>query len=209
MTIRTLAVVSSGLSNPSSTRMLADRLAEATTAILADRDVEVKVTTIELRDLAHAITNNLLTGFADEKLESAIEAVTNADGLVAVTPIFKTSYAGLFKSFVDIIDNTALTDLPVLIGATGGTPRHSLALDYAIRPLFNYMHSVVVPTSVYAASEDWGTGADTVKALPDRIDRAARELANLMEHSERSQNVRDPFALDETYDQLLGGFQGN
>ncbi|WP_437582225.1 FMN reductase [Paramicrobacterium sp. CJ85] len=209
MTTRTLAVVSSGLSNPSSTRMLADRLAEATTAILADRDVEVKVTTIELRDLAHAITNNLLTGFADEKLESAIEAVTNADGLVAVTPIFKTSYAGLFKSFVDIIDNTALTDLPVLIGATGGTPRHSLALDYAIRPLFNYMHSVVVPTSVYAASEDWGTGADTVKALPDRIDRAARELANLMEHSERSQNVRDPFALDETYDQLLGGFQGN
>lgn len=209
MTTRTLAVVSSGLSNPSSTRMLADRLAEATTAILADRDVEVKVTTIELRDLAHAITNNLLTGFADEKLESAIEAVTNADGLVAVTPIFKTSYAGLFKSFVDIIDNTALTDLPVLIGATGGTPRHSLALDYAIRPLFNYMHSVVVPTSVYAASEDWGTGADAVKALPDRIDRAARELANLMEHSERSQNVRDPFALDETYDQLLGGFQGN
>jgi len=209
MTTRTLAVVSSGLSNPSSTRMLADRLAEATTAILADRDVEVKVTTIELRDLAHAITNNLLTGFADEKLESAIEAVTNADGLVAVTPIFKTSYAGLFKSFVDIIDNTALTDLPVLICATGGTPRHSLALDYAIRPLFNYMHSVVVPTSVYAASEDWGTGADTVKALPDRIDRAARELANLMEHSERSQNVRDPFALDETYDQLLGGFQGN
>lgn len=126
-----------------------------------------------------------------------------------MTPIFKASYAGLFKSFIDVVDNTGLTDLPVVIAATGGTPRHSLALDFAIRPLFTYMHSIVVPTGVYAASEDWGAGADTVKSLPDRIERAAGELSALMESSERSQRVTDPFALDETYDQLLGGFQGN
>lgn len=209
MTTRKLAVIASGLSNPSSTRMLADRLAEATSRDLQDKGVATDVTVFELRDLAHSITNNMLTGFADDKLQHALDAVVGADGLVAVTPIFKTSYAGLFKSFIDIIDNTALTDLPVVIGATGGTPRHSLALDYAIRPLFNYMHSIVVPTAVYAASEDWGAGADTVKALPERIVRAARELGALMERSDRSQRVTDPFALDESYEQLLGGFQGN
>ncbi|WP_166981494.1 FMN reductase [Paramicrobacterium fandaimingii] len=209
MAARKLAVVASGLSNPSSTRMLADRLAEETRTKLVGAGVEVDVATFELRDLAHSITNNMLTGFADDELQRAIDAVTGADGLVAVSPVFKTSYAGLFKSFIDIIDNTGLTDLPVVIGATGGTPRHSLALDYAMRPLFNYMHSVVVPTSVYAASDDWGAGEDTVKSLPERIDRAARELAGLMQHSTRSATVIDPFALDENFDQLLGGFQGN
>ncbi|SEC08890.1 FMN reductase [Paramicrobacterium humi] len=209
MTTRKLAVIAAGLSNPSSTRMLADRLAEATESRLRERDIDVDVQVFELRDLAHSITNNMLTGYADDKLQDAIDAVSGADGLIAVTPIFKASYAGLFKSFIDVVDNTGLTDLPVVIAATGGTPRHSLALDFAIRPLFTYMHSIVVPTGVYAASEDWGAGADTVKSLPDRIERAAGELSALMESSERSQRVTDPFALDETYDQLLGGFQGN
>lgn len=209
MTTRKLAVVSSGLSNPSSTRMLADKLAQSTEERLVEAGHDVDIATFELRDLAQSITNNLLTGFADEPLQNAIDQVTRADGLIAVSPVFKTSYAGLFKSFVDVIDNTALTDLPVVIGATGGTPRHSLALDYAMRPLFNYMHSVVIPTAVYAASDDWGAGEDTVKSLPERIDRAAGELAALMKDSERSANVVDPFALDENFDQLLGGFQGN
>jgi FMN reductase len=199
-----LAVVSAGLSQPSSTRLLADRLAEATVDRLretgpssaagaANAACEVDVTVIELRDLAHDITNNLLTGFAAPKLQAALDAVTGANGLIAVTPIFTTSYSGLFKSFIDVIDNTAMTDLPVLIGATGGTDRHSLALDYSMRPLFTYLHAIVVPTSVYAASADWGSIEGS--ALPDRIGRAAGELAALVRDSDRSGRVRDPFAL--------------
>jgi len=157
---RRLVVVSSGLSQPSSTRLLADRLTTATVDRLREQDVDVDVTVVELRDLAHDITNNLLTGFASPKLQQALDAVAESDGLVAATPIFTTSYSGLFKSFVDVIDPDALTDLPVLIGATGGTERHSLALDYAVRPLFTYLHAVVVPTAVYAASGDWGSGCD-------------------------------------------------
>ncbi|MCU1470528.1 MAG: NADPH-dependent reductase [Glaciihabitans sp.] len=133
MTARKLAVVSGGLSQPSSTRLLADRLTEATVDRLREQSVETEVVVIELRDLAHDVTNNLLTGFASPKLQNALDAVTNADGLIAVTPIFTTSYSGLFKSFIDIIDTAALAELPVLIGATGGTERHSLALDYAMR----------------------------------------------------------------------------
>ncbi|WP_208643452.1 NAD(P)H-dependent oxidoreductase, partial [Streptomyces diastatochromogenes] len=79
------------------------------------------------------------------------------------------------------IDNDALTGKPVLVAATGGTARHSLALEHALRPLFAYLRAVVVPTAVYAASEDWGGNGDALTdTLPRRIARAGRELAALL-----------------------------
>ncbi|MFD8562489.1 FMN reductase [Streptosporangium canum] len=175
-----LVAVSAGLSQPSSTRLLADRLADAARRHLAEeRATEVRV--VELRDLATDIANTMVTGFPGAALREAIEAVTEADGVIAVTPIFTASYSGLFKSFFDVIDNTALAGKPVLIAATGGTARHSLALEHALRPLFAYLRAIVVPTAVYAASEDWGTGGDDrTDGLAARISRAAEELADLV-----------------------------
>ena len=186
--MRKIAVISAGLSQPSSTRLLAERLATATQRGVDDATVEF----VELRDVASDIMNNMLTGFASPKLEKVIETVTNADAVIAVTPIFTTSYSGLFKSFIDILDPASLTGMPVLIAATGGTERHSLALDYAMRPLFTYLHAVVSPTAVYAASSDWG---DAESTLGERIDRAGAEFASLVRDSDRSNLVRDPFAL--------------
>jgi len=196
--VKRLAVVAAGLSQPSSTRLLADRLTEAVVRAVGE---EVEVTVVELRDVAQDVTNNLLTGFPSPKLETAIEAVTGADGLIAVTPIFTTSYSGLFKSFIDVLDPQSLAGMPVLLGATGGTERHSLAIDYALRPLFTYLHANPVSTGVYAASSDWGSEA----GLPERIERAAGELAALVRVSDRSQQVRDPFALPEGFSPV-GGF---
>lgn len=201
---RSLVVISAGLSKPSSTRMLADRMAEDTVAALGKLGVETTVSTFELRDTAVDVTNNMLTGFPSPKLEEVVDAVIAADGLIAVTPVFTASYNGLFKSFFDIIDNKALEGLPVAVGATAGTPRHSLVLDHAMRPLFNYLHAVVVPTGVFAASEDWGSSGGSAEAgstptLHSRIQRAAQELAPLMVASGRSREVRDPFALDANF----------
>jgi FMN reductase len=206
MTARRLVVVSAGLSQPSSTRLLADRLADAAAARLRETGAEVEVETFELRDVAHDITNNLLTGFAPPKLERLLERLTTADGAILVSPIFTTSYSGLFKSFVDVIDPQALSGLPVLLGATGGTERHTLALDYAMRPLFTYLHATVAPTSVYAASSDWGSAGDaSTGGLPERIDRAATEFAAMVAVSERSTEVRDPFELPPGFSPV-GGF---
>jgi FMN reductase len=206
VTTKRLAVISAGLSQPSSTRLLADRLIAAVERRLADKGISLEVSVHELRDTAQDVTNNLLTGFANPKLEAVIEDVTSADGLIAVTPIFTTSYSGLFKSFIDVIDPQALADMPVLIGATGGSERHSLALDYAMRPLFTYLHANTVPTGVYAASSDWGTGADAAtSSLPERIERAAGELAALIESSDRSSRILDPFALPTGFSPV-GGF---
>jgi FMN reductase len=193
MTARRLAVVSAGLSQPSSTRLLAERIAAATQHRLQAEGIEVQVDFVDVRDIAQDVTNNLLTGFASPRLETVVESVTGADGVIAVSPIFTTSYSGLFKSFIDILDPDSLSGMPVLIGATGGTERHSLALDYAMRPLFSYLHAVVVPTAVYAASSDWGS--DAAGSLAGRIDRAAGELAALVRDSDRSSRERDPFAL--------------
>jgi FMN reductase len=176
-----LVVVSAGLSSPSSTRLLGDRLAEAVRQSVSDDGRTVDVRVIELRDLAVDIANNMVTGFPGRALAEAIGAVTEADGLIAVTPVFTASYSGLFKSFFDVVDNDALSGKPVLIGATGGTARHSLALEHALRPLFAYLRAVVVPTAVYAASEDWGGSGDPLTdTLPTRIARAAGELAALL-----------------------------
>ncbi|MFE6056544.1 FMN reductase [Kitasatospora sp. NPDC056446] len=176
-----LVVVSAGLSKPSSTRLLADRLADATVRRLARDGREAEVTVVELRDLAVEIANNFVTGFPGPALSEAVRAVTEADGLIAVTPIFTASYSGLFKSFFDVVDNDALTGKPVLIAATGGTARHSLALEHAVRPLFSYLRAVVLPTAVYAATDDWGAAGDGLTdGLPRRIDRAAGELSALL-----------------------------
>ncbi|GAA1747689.1 FMN reductase [Agromyces humatus] len=208
MTTKRIVIISAGLSTPSSTRQLADRMTADAVSIMRERGVEVEAQVFELRDLAHDITNHLLLGFAPPKLQEALDAVATADGLIAVTPIFSTSYAGLFKSFIDVIDPQALTDLPVLIGATGGTSRHSLAIDYAIRPLFTYLHAIPVTTGVFAATSDWGNGGDGVRSLPDRIFRGAKEFAELVERTDRSDLVSDPFALDRPVGHLVGGFTG-
>ncbi|KJK59122.1 CE1759 family FMN reductase [Saccharothrix sp. ST-888] len=176
----TLAVVSAGLSQPSSTRLLADRLAAATSAHLAEAGREVQVQRHELRPLATLISHHLLSGFPAPALAQALEQVSGADALIAVSPVFSASYSGLFKSFFDLFEPGALAGKPVLIAATGGTARHSLALEHALRPLFAYQRALLAPTAVFAASEDWGgTGDALTDTLPVRIERAGAELAAL------------------------------
>jgi FMN reductase len=204
MTTRTLAVVSAGLSTPSSTRLLADRLSAATVAALRARGDDATVEVVELREHARDLADDLTSGFANESLQAAIDTVVGADAVIAVTPVFSASYSGLFKTFVDVLDKDALIGTPVLLGATAGTARHSLAVEYAMRPLFAYLRAVPVPTAVFAASEDWAGGGD--RALVERIDRAAGELADVLAGRAPGTRPADPFADPTTsFEELLKG----
>ncbi|MCD6640242.1 MAG: FMN reductase [Nocardioides sp.] len=170
---RRVVVVTAGLSVPSSTRLLADQLAEAVTAQVTARGEGLEVEFIELRELAGELATFMTSGGVPTAgLTRVREQVSSADGLIAVSPVFTASYSGLFKMFFDALDTDALNGMPVLIGATAGTARHSLVLDHAMRPLFAYLRAVVVPTGVFAATEDFGD-----KGLADRVSRAAAELA--------------------------------
>jgi FMN reductase len=205
VTGRSLVVVSAGLSQPSSTRLLGDRLAAATSRAMTDAGEASSVEVVELREHAQPLVNNLLTGFPSEELQGVIDRVVRADGLIAVTPVFSASYSGLFKVFFDVIERDALAGMPVLIGATGGTARHSLVLDHAMRPLFTYLGGTVMRTGVYASAEDWGAAdAPTDAGLAERIRRAGGELATAVRQRERGE-AADPFEDPVPFDQLLRG----
>jgi len=177
-----LVVVAAGTSVPSSTRMLADQLTAATRDALARHGRHVTVTVLEVRELAHEIVDATFTRFPGDKLKAALDEIGRADGVIAVTPTYNQSYSGLFKALFDVIEPGTLTGVPVALGATGGTARHSLAIDYALRPMFAYFKADVVPTTVFAASEDFGavTTAADENSLASRAGRVGTELADYM-----------------------------
>lgn len=170
---RVLAV-SAGLGEPSTSRLLSDRITE----VLAQKFPGVSIETVDLRPLAHEITDAAMTGFAAPRLQDAIDKLAAADALVVVSPIYKASYSGLFKTFIDALEADLLTGKPVLLAATGGTARHSLAIDTALRPLFAYLQTFVMPTGIFASPHDWGT--EGTGALNARIERAVGELVSVL-----------------------------
>lgn len=193
--MRKVVIVSAGLSVPSSTRLLADQLGAATERAITSRGEEVDVQHVELRPLAHALADHLLTGFPTGDLAAALDAVQHADGVIVVTPVFSASYSGLFKTFFDVLEPGALDGTPVLVAATAGTARHSLVLDHALRPLFAYLHAVVVPTGVFAASEDFGSTADG--SLGKRVERATAELAALIGGTSPAPKATGPVSFED------------
>ena len=204
MTSRRIVVVTAGLGQPSSSRLLADRLAAATVTALREDGVTADVEVTELREHARALADALVTGFSTGALRAALDAVARADAVIAVTPVFAASYSGLFKTFFDALDEEALAGKPMLIGATAGTARHSLVLEHAMRPLFSYLHAIVVPTAVFAASEDWAGASGSTYALGARVARAGGELAELVA-ARRADLPADPFADPVPFEQLLAG----
>jgi FMN reductase len=178
--VTTLTVISGGLREPSSTRLLADRLASAVRDALAARGRPAETTFVELRPLGRAVMDAMLTGFPTQPLEDAFETVAAADGVIAVTPAFNASFSGLFKCFFDVLPEETLSDMPVLIGATGGTERHSLVLEHALRPMFSYLHAIVSPRGVYAATDDFGAQEES-SGLSRRIGDAAADYARLVQ----------------------------
>lgn len=189
-----VVVISAGLSEVSSTKLLADRLVESFTRQHGEASVEV----VSLRELAHDVVDATLTGFASPRLQDVLDKVTAADGLIVATPIYKASFPGLFKSFVDALETDAIIGKPVLLAATGGTARHSLAIDHALRPLFAYLQALVVPTGVFASTYDWGSEGSA--ALGQRIERAAGELSSLLAGAGTGRSRDDEFDLfSETF----------
>jgi FMN reductase len=181
----TLVVVTAGTSDPSSTRMLADQLAQRVTDLAGRRGNEVATRVVDLRELATEITTAMVSQLVGPKLQNAIAVLGEADGIVASTPVYAAGASGLFTSFFQVLDNDLLIAKPVVLAATAGTARHALVVDQQLRSLFAYLRTTVVPTSLFAAPEDWSD-----PTLTRRIDRAAFELLLLME-SGFARQVRD------------------
>lgn len=170
---RTLVVVNGGTSDPSSTRMLADRVAQRV-AHVSEEPVDIRV--IDLREIANEVTTALVAQHVGPGLRAAMDAIAAADGVVAATPVYAAGPSGLFTSFFQVLETDALIGTPVVLAATAGTARHALVADDQMRGMFGYLRAMTVPTALFAAPDDWSDAA-----LASRIDRAALELVTLMD----------------------------
>jgi FMN reductase len=170
--MRHVVIVSAGTSQPSTTRMLADRIAAAALERLGELDIPATAEVIEVAPLAVDVARASVSGVPSAELQAAIEQIAGADAVIASAPVYKAGLSGLFKTFIDVLDNDLLVAKPVVLAATAGSSRHALVVDDQMRPLFAYMRALTMPTSVFAAAEDWSSAE-----LGERIQRAAIELA--------------------------------
>lgn len=197
-----LVVLTAGMGTPSATALLGERLGRASVDALARNGVPpYELRTVAVREFAADLVNYLLTRVPTARLSDAFATIGTAAGVIAVSPIWNGSYSGLFKTFVDALDEGVLAGRPVLLGATGGSARHSLAIDQAMLPLFFYLKATVAPTSVFAATADWG---DAESGLDARIQKAAQEFAVLVEQRPASDHA-DEFDAVVDFAELLGG----
>ncbi|MGO1182630.1 MAG: CE1759 family FMN reductase [Micrococcaceae bacterium] len=210
-----IAVVSAGSGVPSSTGMLADRLSSATREQLSGKGTGVDLHRIDIRELATDIAENHVSTSRSDHLDRALNHVETADALIAVTPTYKGSYSGMFKAFFDLFDDEAMKAKPVLLGATGGTARHSLMIDHAMRPLFTYLKAQIAPMAVFAATDDWGLTDDRFNGgeivLSKRISEAGRQFGEMLAFApaqrrpqHRPTNAQTPFEVTP-FEQLLAG----
>jgi FMN reductase len=180
-----LVIISAGTSEPSTTRMLAGRVAQHSVELLREMGLESSVGAVELAPLAVDIARAMVSQLRSDELQAVIDRLATADGVIASSPVYKAGVSGLFKSFVDLLDDDLLIAKPVVLAATAGSSRHALVVDEQMRSLFAYMRALTLPTSVFAASEDWGASD-----LSDRIKRAATELAVLVD-AQTEQRIAD------------------
>jgi FMN reductase len=174
--MRRLVIVSAGTSQPSTTRMLADRIAAGSLEVLREMDVTATTGAVEVAPLAVDVARASVTGVPSAELQAAIEQIASADAVIASAPVYKAGISGLFKTFVDVLDNDLLIAKPVVLAATAGSSRHALVVDEQMRSLFAYMRALTLPTAVFAAPEDWGAAE-----LGERVRRAATELAVVLQ----------------------------
>ena len=160
---------------PSKSRAVADAIGAG---VRAQLDVDFAV--FDVFDagpgLGAAFTRSQLTPEA----AAIVEAVEQADALIAVSPVYKGSYTGLFKHLFDFVDQNALANKPVIVGATGGGHRHALIVEHQLRPLFGFFSSLVVPTSVYVSDHEFLDGRIIEPAVLQRIELASTQLALLL-----------------------------
>lgn len=108
----------------------------------------VHVERLHIRDLSPQAL--LLADAAHRTVAHAVDQVVRADALVIATPVYKAAYSGVLKVFLDLLPQTALKNKVVLPLATGGSPHHMLALDYALRPVLQSLSARHILPGVYA-----------------------------------------------------------
>lgn len=158
-------------SQPSKTRALVTQAAEAAVARFGG-----SAHVFDIADLGADFGLATAAGRAPA-LDRHLAAFTGADAIIVASPVYKGSYTGLFKHFIDLIAPEALAGKPVLLAATGGGHRHALIIEHQLRPLFGFFEAQVLATGIYAASGDFRDGRLAEPEVLARLDRGVAQFA--------------------------------
>lgn len=159
-----VVAVSGGAYRPSRTLVLAEAIAEAFGEHLA-----IQTQVVELGAIARPLGSALSRSELPTDVETQIQAIEAADLLIIASPVYRGSYPGLLKHLFDLVGQDALIDTPVLLAATGGSPRHALVIDHQLRPLLSFFQSLTLPLGVYASEADFHNYQITCELLQARI----------------------------------------
>lgn len=150
----------------------------------------IEVSRIDVYRLGPGFTQATEREEATPDIEATIRRAEGADLLVAAAPVFRGSYPGMFKHFFDLVDQYALANKPVLLAATGGTDRHALVLEHALRPLFAFFQALTVPVAFYASAGDFDGTTLLNPRVYGRIEVGLTDVVDLLRA--RATGVQEP-----------------
>jgi len=139
----------------------------------------IRVRTVHVRDLpAEAL---LRAEFADPKIREASAWVAEADGVIAVSPVYKAAYTGAFKAFIDLLPQFGLRGKVVLPLLVGGSAAHVLAIDYAIRPMLQSLDPCLIVGGLFLVDKTVEWADDGVRLTPEVATRFAQTMDAFVE----------------------------
>jgi FMN reductase len=175
MTQPRIVGIAGSVRRPSKTRSLIEALgAKAAQARAAD------FVAYDLADIGSGLGSSLSRAQLTSDVKRVLSDIETADALIVGTPVYKGSYAGLFKHLFDFVEPDALRNVPVVLTATGGGQRHALVVEQHLRPLFGFFKALTIPTAVYASEADFSGGQLADAAVIERIAAAAAQLSALL-----------------------------
>lgn len=171
--------ISGNLASPSRTLSLV-----AVTADRIAREAGGTARVLDISDL-YGLGETRSRAGAPPAVEAALKAVEQADLLVIGSPVYKGSYTGLFKHFIDFIDYRSLIGTPVALLATGGSDRHALVIEHQLRPLFAFFQAQVLGTGIFLTEHDFSDGEITDAVLKARFDQLVRESVEALQRQSK------------------------
>jgi FMN reductase len=145
---------------------------------------------IQVRDLPPE--DLIYARFGSPDITKANALVEKADAIIVGSPVYKASFTGLLKTYLDLLPQKALAGKAILPIMIGGSYAHLLALDYALKPVLSALGGRNIHTGVYAVENqvirpEGGDGTVQLEAeLEERLQGAIHDLlANLPINSPR------------------------
>jgi FMN reductase len=131
-------------------------------------------------DLSEVPADNLLLRSEGPALRQALDKTTEADLIIPASPTYRATYTGLLKVFFDLMPPESLLGSYVLPVQTGGSPHHSLSIEYGMVPMVRSLGGLVLANSIYTWSDHWNEDGSAGKDLVSMIESSVSEISLLL-----------------------------